>query len=81
MAQKLNELAVGYAAASVGAAMMLLLGLLGPMGFYRGAMGMMQQGHMFFWAGPVGILAGMVEAAIVSFIVGYAFGWLYNYFA
>lgn len=81
MAQKLNELALGYAGAILSAACMLLLGLLGSMGMYMGAVGMMSQWHMFFSLGIAGVVAGMAEAAIIGFVFLYAFGWVYNKFA
>jgi hypothetical protein len=80
MAEKLNELALGYAGAIVSAACMLLLGLLGSIGLYMGAVGMMSQWHMFFSLDIVGIITGMIEAAIIGFVFLYAFGWVYNKF-
>jgi heme/copper-type cytochrome/quinol oxidase subunit 2 len=81
MAEKLNQLALGYAAATLSAVCMLLLGILGNMGIYKGAVEMMQQWQIFFSLSIGGIIAGIVEAAIIGFIFGYAFGWLYNKFA
>ena len=78
MNQKLNILALGYAGAIISAACMLLLGILGNLGLYIGAVEMMQQWHMFFSLSVVGIVAGMIEAAIITFIVLYLFGLVYN---
>jgi hypothetical protein len=75
---KLDELIFGYAAAIVSAAAMLLLGIAGNLGIYTGAAGMMRQSHMFFSMSIAGIAAGMIEAAVVGFIFGYAFSWIYN---
>ena len=80
MNKKLNALAFGVAAAIVAALSMLLLGIFGNMGIYTGAVEMMSQWHMFFSLTPAGIIAGMVEAAIISFIFFYIFGWVYNKF-
>lgn len=80
MTEKLDALALGYVAAIISAVVMLLLGIVGNIGFYTGAVGMMQQWHMFFSLSIGGIIVGMIEAAIISFIVAYAFGWLYNKF-
>lgn len=80
MAEKLNTLALGYAGAIISAACMLLLGLFGNIGLYMGAVGMMMQWHMFFSLSVAGIITGMIEAAIISFIALYAFGWVYNKF-
>ncbi|MBL7055987.1 hypothetical protein ISS07_03700 [Candidatus Woesearchaeota archaeon] len=80
MAQKLNELALGYAGAVVGAATMLLLGVGSQVGVYTNAAQEMMKWHMFFSLSPFGILTGMIEAAVISFMFLYAFGWLYNKF-
>ena len=77
-ATKLNALALGCAAAIVAAVIMLLLGILGNLGIYTGAVDMMRQWHMFFSLSIGGIIAGMIEAAIISFVFVYFFGWLYN---
>jgi hypothetical protein len=77
----LNPLALGEAAAVVSAAVMLLLGVFGAIGVYEGAVAMMEQWHLFFAPTVVGTVAGMVEAAVVSFVFVYALAWLYNAFA
>lgn len=77
---KLNALALGYAAAILSAVGMLLLGIGGNIGIYTGAVEMMQQWHMFFSLSITGIIAGMIEAAVISFVFVYAFAWLYNKF-
>ncbi|MBS3097420.1 hypothetical protein J4209_01345 [Candidatus Woesearchaeota archaeon] len=77
---KLNELALGYAAAIISAACMLLLGILGNIGIYMGAVSMMQQWHMLFSLSIGGVIAGMIEAAVIGFVFGYALAWLYNKF-
>ena len=76
----MNQLALGYAAAILSAICMLLLGLLGNIGIYTGAVEMMQQWHMLFSLSIGGIITGIIEAAIIGFVCGYAFGWLYNKF-
>ena len=81
MAQKLSELAFGYAGAILGALCMLLLGILPGFGVYAGAAQMMMQRHMFFSFGALGIITGMIEAAVLGFIAAYAFAWIYNKFA
>jgi len=77
---KLNSLALGYAAAIVSAVCMLLLGISANFGFYTGAALMMKQWHMFFSFSPVGIFTGAIEAAIISFVFAYALAWIYNKF-
>ena len=75
---KLNAFAFGSAAAIVAAISMLVLGLLGKLGIYTGAVSMMSQWHMFFSLSVLGILAGMLEAAIITFVLTYIFGLIYN---
>ncbi len=75
---ELNALALGYAAAIIAAAAMLLLGVMGNLRVYTGAVDMMMQWHVFFSLGIGGIIAGMIEAAVISFVFAYAFAWLYN---
>jgi hypothetical protein len=78
---KLNAIALGLAAAIIAAAGMLLLGILGNLGIYMVAVRMMEEWHMFFNLTPLGIIGGMIEAAIISFIFVYAFGWVYHWIA
>ena len=78
MTDKLNSLAFGASAAIVAGLSMLILGILGNIGVYRGAVEMASQWHMFFSLTPVGILTGIIEGAIVSFVFFYIFGWIYN---
>ena len=78
MTDKLNSLAFATSAALVAALSMLLLGIFGNIGIYLGAVEMMSQWHMFFTLAPLGILTGMIEAAIISFVFFYIFGWIYN---
>lgn len=80
-AMHLDALALAGAAAVVSAVVMLLLGVFGAIGVYEGAVAMMEQWHLFFEPTVVGTLAGMVEAAVVSFVIVYPFAWLYNVFA
>ncbi|MBU2637891.1 MAG: hypothetical protein KJ955_02875 [Nanoarchaeota archaeon] len=80
MKQGINPLAFGYAGAAVSAFAMLLLGTLGNLGIYEGAVSMMEQWHMFFSLSVIGIFTGMVEAAVISFVFLYAMAWFYNKF-
>ncbi|MBU0460758.1 MAG: hypothetical protein KJ597_02855 [Nanoarchaeota archaeon] len=57
---------------------MLLLGLLGNLGLYMGAVKQMMEWHLFFSLSFLGIIAGMVEAAVISFIFVWLFVWAYN---
>lgn len=78
MNNKLNVLALGYAGAIASGLGMLVLGIAGNIGIYEGAVKMMEQWHMFFSLSIGGIIAGMIEAAIIGFISAYVFGWIYN---
>ncbi len=78
---KINPLALGGAAAILAAVIMLLLGILGNIGVYTGAVDMMAQWHVFFSLSIGGIIAGMVEGAVVTFVFVYFFGFIYNKFA
>jgi hypothetical protein len=78
MTEKLNSLALGTSAAIIAALSMLILGIFGNIGIYKGAVEMMSQWHMFFSLTPFGILTGIIEAAIISFVSIYIFGWIYN---
>jgi len=60
---------------------MIGLGVLGNLGIYTGAVGQMQGWHMFFSLSVGGIIAGMAEAAVWGFVLGFVFAWLYNRFA
>ncbi len=75
----LNTLALGYAGAIISATFMLLLGILGNLGIYEGAVAMMSEWHIFFSLSIGGIIGGMVEAAIISFVILYAFAIVYNW--
>lgn len=77
---ELNTMALGYAGGLVSAAGMLLLGILGNVGIYTGAVKMMQEAHAFFSLSLGGIIAGMIEAAVFGFVGLYVFGWIYNKF-
>ncbi|MBU0461362.1 MAG: hypothetical protein KJ574_02120 [Nanoarchaeota archaeon] len=59
---------------------MLLLGILGNLGVYTNAVNAMMQWHMFFSLSVVGIIGGMIEAAVWGFVLLYLLAWLYNKF-
>jgi hypothetical protein len=62
----------------ISAGVMLLLGVFGTLGLYVGAVDMMMQWHLYFSLSVVGIIAGMIEAAIVTVVFCYGFVWVYN---
>ena len=75
---KLNVFALGGASAIVAALSMLVLGIFGNLGIYTGAVEMMSQWHMFFSLTLFGVITGMVEAAVITFVFVYIFGLIYN---
>ena len=79
--QKLNAKAFGYSLAIVSAFLMLLLGIFGNLGIYPDAAEQMQKWHMFFSLSIFGIIAGIIEAAIISFVFGWLIVYFYNKFA
>jgi hypothetical protein len=80
MTEKLNSVAFASSAAIVAALSMMLLGILGNLDIYMGAVEMMSQWHMFFSLTPIGIFTGIIEAALISFVFFYIFAWVYNKF-
>ncbi|MBI2618089.1 hypothetical protein HYW58_01420 [Candidatus Kaiserbacteria bacterium] len=76
----LDARALGYAGAIIGAAGMLLLGILGNLGFYTGAVAQMEEWHAFFSLSIGGIIGGMIEAAVISFVALFIFALVYNMF-
>jgi hypothetical protein len=78
MKEELNSFAFGTAAAIVAAISMLVLSVVGKYGIYSGAVEMMTRWHMFYSLTPIGIITGMVEAAVISFIFFYLFAWIYS---
>ena len=77
---KLNPLALGYAAAILGALTMLILSIVGLLGFGGEAVRIMQAYHVFYSLSAVGIILGIIEAAIACFIAGYLLAYFYNRF-
>ncbi len=78
MNQHLHANALGSTGAVISAAGMLLLGIGANIGIYEGAARVMQETHLFFTFSFIGIIGGMIEGAIVSYIFLYAFAWVYN---
>jgi len=81
MAQKLNELALGYSLAILSVVTMLLLWIAGKIGVYETAVQQMMNWHIFFSLTPSGLIFGAIEAAICSFIGGWLIAKVYNKFA
>ena len=79
--KQLDATALAAAAATVSAAIMLLLGIFGGLGVYEGAVAMMEQWHVFFTPTVVGTIGGMIEGAIIGYVVVWSVAWLYNMWA
>lgn len=75
---KLNSHGLGLASAVLAGLGMLIMGLLAIAGIYMEAFQVMKAFHFGFDATAVGVLIGVVEAAVVSYIGGYLFGFVYN---
>lgn len=79
--QHLNPNGLGIALAILSAVGMLLLSLLGLSDRALEAVRIMQTHHIWYDLTAVGILAGILEAAVASYVLGYVLAWLYNRFA
>ena len=75
----IHAMYLGYAGAFVSAIVMLVMGILGNLGFYTQAVSMMEEWHILFSLSVLGIIGGMFEAAIISFLVLYLFAVVYNW--
>ena len=74
---KSKQLAVTFAIWS--ALFMLVLWLLANMGLYVSAAEQMSKWHVFFNLTFTGLIAGMIEAVIVSYALVLVFVWVYNW--
>lgn len=77
---KLNTKVLGYAAAVVSAAGMLILSILSYLGVYTQAAQEMAKLHMFYSVTAIGTITGMIEGAVIGFIAAYVFAMVYNRF-
>lgn len=78
MNTKIDPIAFGYTGAIISSIGMFVMWVLGGMGYYTEAVIMMQGWHIFFSLNFTGLIGGIIEAAIFSFITLYLFGLLYN---
>jgi len=81
MKQKLDEKALAWSLAIVAAISMALLWIGGKVGIYEGAAKQMQNMHMFFSLSIGGLIGGVIEAAVLSFVAGWLIAWFYNKYA
>ncbi len=76
--ENFNEKALACSGAILAGISMLVLGIGWNVGFYVTAAEQMAKWHMFFDKSILGIITGMVEAAVITFITLYIFGYFYN---
>jgi len=76
-----NAKALAWSLAIVAALMMLLIWIGAKIGIYMGAFEMMQNWHVFFSLSFGGLIGGILEAGIWSFVFGWLIAWSYNKFA
>lgn len=81
MAQKLDGVAFGYSLAILSGLWMLILGILGSLGYAAGAIAWMQTYHLFFNITFIGVVTGIIEAGIYGFVIGWLLAYFYNRFA
>ena len=81
MNNKISPFAAALTAAIVSALIMLALGIFGNIGIYESAVESMQRWHMFFDLSAVGIIGGMIEAAVFGFVIVLISIWIYNVLA
>jgi hypothetical protein len=78
MNNKLKSTPIALAFAVWSALVMLILWILANAGVYTTAAQQMSQMHMFFNLTLGGLITGMIEAALISYILAYIFVWIYN---
>jgi len=78
--QKLDGKALGYSIAVVSAIGMFLTWIFGILGIYSSWVNSMINLHLFFSLSFLGLITGILEAAVVSFIAGWLIAWAYNEF-
>jgi hypothetical protein len=78
MSNKCDSNALGIAIAALSVLGMLLLSILGLAGYALEAVKMMQAHHIFFDLTLVGVIAGLVEAGIAGYVIGYLIALFYN---
>lgn len=71
-----NKLAL--AGAITAALCMMLLSILNGLGLYQGATKQMMSWHMYYSPTVGGTVSGMVEAAVITYVVLFVFAWVYN---
>lgn len=75
---KLNTNRVSLAGAITAAFFMLVLSLLNAVGLYQGATQQMRAWHMWYTPNAAGTITGMIEAAVITYVVLFVFAYIYN---
>lgn len=78
--QTLSVLGLGYALGAVRFAVVLVISILGLLGYASEAVSLLTSLHFTFSLTPLGIISGLVETTLWGFIMGLLFGWAYNRF-
>ena len=78
MKKKLNPQPLAITFALWSAVLMLLMSLAASLGFYTKAVNAMMTWHIFYSLSVVGVVAGMIEAAVLSALGVYLFVYIYN---
>ena len=76
--KNLSPNALGLSLGILAAVHMLAISLAAMSGYYTGAYEAMKVWHMFYDLTAVGVLGGILEAFVWSYIAGAVFGWMYN---
>ncbi|MDP2691273.1 MAG: hypothetical protein Q8O95_02615 [bacterium] len=74
----LNVNAFGLSLAVFGALGMLIMALLAMAGYYTEAWDLMAQFHVLADLTVLGVIGGMIEAALWSYVSGVLVAWVYN---
>lgn len=76
--QTCNPKALGISLAVVSGLYMLLLSIGGWIGFWTDAVATMAEFHIGYNLSALGVVIGIIEAAVFGFIAGWLIAWLYN---
>ncbi|MDH5596487.1 MAG: hypothetical protein OEY44_00150 [Candidatus Peregrinibacteria bacterium] len=77
----LSPKGLGIALAALSGLFMLLISLLGLAGYFQEGIALMQAHHIGYNLTLPGIIIGILEAVIFSYVAGYLFGAIYNKYA
>lgn len=81
METKLNPMALGYSLGVLSGLIMLILSIVGGLGYGSDAVAVMAAFHIWYSLSITGIVIGIIEGAIAGFVGGYLIAYFYNRFA